>query len=177
MDRSTGVKHTGVCDTMMKACNTTYVGVIHTWVCDTKMEVWNTTHVPIESRLNISKAEDEPEINALSVEQKADILTRAHVRKMVDVTRVLVVVSFSRKSHRNLSEEVRRWFYKNWTNSKKRRYGSKESIQSNLEKDVTPMDGYTHNGVKKDDYVVIEFKHAQSLIGVQEIDLPNSSWN
>ena len=166
MDRSTGVKHTGVCDTRMKACNTTYVGVIHTWVCDTKMEVWNTTHVPIESRLNISKAEDEPEINAQGVEQKANILTRA-LRKMVDVTRVLVVVSFSRKSHRNLSEEVRRWFYKNWTNSKKRRYKSEDSIQSNLEKDVTPMDRYAHNGAKKDDYLVTKFKHARSLIGVQ----------
>ncbi|CAN6845367.1 unnamed protein product [Brassica oleracea var. botrytis] len=161
----------------MEVCNTTHVGVIHTWVCDTKMEVCNTTHVPMESRLKISKAEDEPEINALGVEQKDDILTRAHIRKMVDVTRVLVVVSFSRKSHRNLSEEVRRWFYKNWTNSKKRRYESEKSIQSNLEKDVTPMDGYAHNGVKKDDYLVIKFKHARSLIGVQEIDLPNSNWN
>ncbi|CAN7028168.1 unnamed protein product [Brassica oleracea var. botrytis] len=43
---------------------------------------------------------------------------------MADVTRVIIAISFSRKTHRNLSEEVRRWFYKNWDNSKKRWYGS-----------------------------------------------------
>ncbi|KAL0730897.1 hypothetical protein Bca4012_026991 [Brassica carinata] len=141
------------------------------------LETCNTTHVPMESRLKISEAEDEPEVNALGVEQTADILTRAHVRKMADVTRVLIAVSFSRKNHRNVSEEVRRRFYKNWANSKKRRYGSKESIQSNLEKDVTPMDGFAHNGVEKEGYLRIKFKQMRSLIGVQEIDLPNSSWN
>ncbi|KAG2294188.1 hypothetical protein Bca52824_040857 [Brassica carinata] len=72
----------------------------------------------MESRF--SKAEDEPEIKLLGVEQKADILTRAHVRKMADVTRVIVAVSFSHKTHRNLSEEVRRRFYKKRANSKKR---------------------------------------------------------
>ncbi|CAN6937045.1 unnamed protein product [Brassica oleracea var. botrytis] len=82
------------------------------------MEVCNTTHVPIESRF--SKAEDEPEIKLLGVEHKADILTWAHVRKMADVTRLIVAVSFSHKTHRNLSEEVMRRFYKNWADSKKK---------------------------------------------------------
>ncbi|WZZ75874.1 hypothetical protein YC2023_087244 [Brassica napus] len=141
------------------------------------MEACNTTHVPVESRLEISKAEDEPEINALGVEQKAGILTRAHVRKMADVTKALVAVSFNHKTHRNLSEEVRRRFYKNWANSKKRRYRSEESIRSNLEKDVNPMGGFAHHGVVKEDYLMIMFKQMRSLIGVQEIDLPNSSWN
>ncbi|KAL0714359.1 hypothetical protein Bca4012_021338 [Brassica carinata] len=159
-------------DEDVKACNTTHAGV-----CNTQLEACNTTHVPMESRLKISKAEDEPEINALGVEQTADILTRAHVRKMVDVTRVLIAVSFIRKTNHNLSEEVRRRFYKNWTNSKKRRYRNEERIQSNLEKDVTPMDGFTHYGTVKNDYLRIKFKKMRNLIGVQEIDLPNSSWN
>ncbi|KAL0683648.1 hypothetical protein Bca4012_050496 [Brassica carinata] len=172
VDRSAGVKHTWVCDTKIEECNTTHVGL-----CDTKMEACNTTHVPMESRLKILKAEDEPEIKASGVEQKADILTRARVRKMADVTRVIVAVSFSHKTHPNLSEEVRRRFYKNWTNSKKRRYGSEESIRSNLEKDVNPMGGFAQHGVVKEDYLMIMFKQMRSLIGVQEIDLPNSSWN
>ncbi|WZZ44383.1 hypothetical protein YC2023_040642 [Brassica napus] len=134
------------------------------------MEACNITHVLMKSRLKILKAEDEPEIKASGVEQKADILPRAHVRKMADVTRVIVAVSFSHKTHRNLSEEVRRRFYKNWTNSKKRRYGSEENIRSNLEKDVNPMGRFAHHGVVKEDYLMIMF-------GVQEIDLPNSSWN
>ncbi|KAF3523111.1 hypothetical protein F2Q69_00046932 [Brassica cretica] len=49
---------------------------------------------------------------------------------MADVARVIVVVSFSHKTHRNLSEEVGRRFYKNWANSKKKQYGSEESIRS-----------------------------------------------
>ncbi|CAN6896348.1 unnamed protein product [Brassica oleracea] len=106
VDRSAGVKYTRVCDTRMEVCNTTHIGV-----CDTKVEACNTTHIPMESRF--SKAEDEPEIKLLGVEQNADILTKAHVRKMADVTRVIVAVSFSHKTHRNLSEEVRRRFYKN----------------------------------------------------------------
>ncbi|CAN6918684.1 unnamed protein product [Brassica oleracea] len=159
-----------MCDIKVEVCNTTHVGV-----CDTKVEVCNTTHVPIESRF--SKAEDEPEIKLLGVEQKADILTWAHVRKMADVTKLIVAVSFSHKTHRNLSEEVMIRFYKNWANSKKRRYGSEESIRSNLEKDVNPMGGFAHHGVVKDDYLMIKFKQMKSLIGVQEIDLPNSSWN
>ncbi|CAN6988996.1 unnamed protein product [Brassica rapa subsp. trilocularis] len=175
-----------MCDTKMEVCNTTHVGVCNTThvgvcntthggVCDTKVEACDTTHVPMESRF--SKAEDEPEINLLGVEQKADILPRAHVCKMVDVTRVIIAVSFSHKIHRNLSEEVMRRFYKNWTDSKKKRYGSKESIRSNLEKDVNPMGGFVHRGVVDDDYLMIKFKQMRSLIGVQEIDLPNSSWN
>ncbi|WZY98320.1 hypothetical protein YC2023_070649 [Brassica napus] len=68
-----------------------------------------------------------------------------------------------------------RKFYKNWTDSKKKRYGSKESIRSNLEKDVNSMGGFAHHGVVEDDYLMIEFKQMRSLIGVQEIDLPNSS--
>ncbi|CAN6823245.1 unnamed protein product [Brassica oleracea] len=52
-------------------------------------------------------------INTSDVKQKADILTRAHVRKMADVTKVIIVGSFNHKTHRNLSEEVRRRFYKN----------------------------------------------------------------
>uniref|UniRef100_A0A0D3A2L7 Uncharacterized protein n=1 Tax=Brassica oleracea var. oleracea TaxID=109376 RepID=A0A0D3A2L7_BRAOL len=159
-----------MCDIKVEVCNTTHVGV-----CDTKVEVCNTTHVPIESRF--SKAEDEPEIKLLGVEQKADILTWAHVRKMADVTKLIIAVSFSHKTHRNLSEEVMIRFYKNWANSKKRRYGSEESIRSNLEKDVNPMGGFAHHGVVKDDYLMIKFKQMRSLIGVQEIDLPNSSWN
>lgn len=111
------------------------------------METCNTIHVPVESRLKISKAEDEPEINMMSVEQKTDIPTRAHVRKMADVTRTLIAVSFSRKTHHNLSDEDKRKFYKNWANSKKMQCRSEENIQSNLEKDVTPMDGTAHNGV------------------------------
>ncbi|CAN6896331.1 hypothetical protein Bca4012_094326 [Brassica carinata] len=170
VNRSAGVKYTRVCDTRMEACNTNHIGV-----CDTKVEACNTTHVPMESRF--SKAEDEPEIKLLGVEQKADILTRAHVRKMSDVTRVIVAVSFSHKTHRNLSEEVRRRFYKNWANSKKRRYGSEESIRSNLEKDVNSMGGFAHHGVVKEDYLMIKFKQMRSLIGVQKIDFPNSSWN
>ncbi|WZZ33912.1 hypothetical protein YC2023_017313 [Brassica napus] len=165
VDRSAGVKHTWVCDTKIEECNTTHVGL---YGC-------NTTHVPMESTLKILKAEDEPEIKAPGVEQKADILTRARVRKMADVTRVIVAVSFSHKTHPNLSEEVRRRFYKNWTNSKKRRYGSEESIRSNLEKDVNPMGGFAHHGVVKEDYLMIMFKQMRSLIGVQEIDLPNSN--
>ncbi|CAN6827022.1 unnamed protein product, partial [Brassica oleracea var. botrytis] len=161
-----------VCDTKIEECNTTHVGV-----CDTKMEACNTTHIPMESRLKILKAEDEPEIKASGVERKADILTRARVRKMADVTRVIVVVSFSHKTHRNLSEEVGRRFYKNWANSKKRRYRNEESIRSNLEKDVNPMGGFAHHGVVKEDYLMIMFKQMRSLIGVQEIDLPNSSCN
>ncbi|CAN6989549.1 unnamed protein product [Brassica rapa subsp. trilocularis] len=125
----------------------------------------------------VDRSADEPMINVLGVEQKADILTRAHVRKMADVTRVIAAVSFSHKSHRNLSEEVMRRFYKNWADSKKRRYGSKESIRSNLEKDVNPMGGFAHHGVLNEDYLMIMFKQMRSLIGVQEIDLPNSSWN
>ncbi|CAN7118780.1 unnamed protein product [Brassica rapa subsp. narinosa] len=167
-----------MCDTKMEVCNTTHVGVCNTThggVCDTKVEACDTTHVPMESRF--SKAEDEPEINLLGVEQKADILPRAHVRKMVDVTRVIIAVNFNHKTHRNLSEEVMRRFYKNWADSKKKRYGSKESIRSNLEKDVNPMGGFIHRGVVDDDYLMIEFKQMRSLIGVQEIDLPNSSWN
>ncbi|WZZ64516.1 hypothetical protein YC2023_075886 [Brassica napus] len=128
VDKSAGVKHMWVCDTKIEECNTTHVGV-----CDTKMEACNTMHVPMESRLKILKAEDEPEIKASGVEQKAYILTRARVRKMAGVARVIVVVSFSHKTHRNLSEEVGRRFYKNWANSKKKRYGSEESIRSNLE--------------------------------------------
>ena len=113
-------------------------------MCDTKMEACNTTQIPMEANLKISKIEEEPEINVSGVEQKADILTRDHIRKMADVTRVIVAVSFSlRRGYRNLSEEVRRRFYKNWVNSKKRRYGSEERIQSNLEKDVIPMGGFT----------------------------------
>ncbi|CAN7024271.1 unnamed protein product, partial [Brassica oleracea var. botrytis] len=159
-----------VCDTKIEECNTTHVGV-----CDTKMEACNTTNIPMESRF--SKAEDEPEIKLLGVEQKADILTRAHVRKMADVTRVIVAVSLSHKTHRNLSEEVRRRLYKNQADSKKKRYGSEESIRSNLEKDVNPMGGFAHQGVVKEDYLMIMFKQMRSLIGVQEIDHPNSSWN
>ncbi|CAN6848657.1 unnamed protein product, partial [Brassica oleracea] len=161
-----------VCDTKIEECNKTHIGV-----CDTKMEACNTTHVPMEARLKILKAEDEPEIKASGVKQKADILTRARLCKMADVTRVIVVVSFSHKTHRNLSEEVRRRFYKNWANSKKRRYGSEESIRSNLEKDVNPMGGFAHHGVVKEDYLMIKFKQMRSLIGVQKIDIPNSSWN
>ncbi|CAN7141335.1 unnamed protein product [Brassica rapa subsp. narinosa] len=167
-----------LCDTKMEVCNTTHVGVCNTThggVCDTKVEACDTTHVPMESRF--SKAEDEPEINQLGVEQKADILPRAHVRKMADVTKVIIAVNFSHKTHRNLSEEVMRRFYKNWADSKKKRYGSKESIRSNLEKDVNSMGGFAHHGVVEDDYLMIEFKQMRSLIGVQEIDLPNSSWN
>ncbi|WZY73470.1 hypothetical protein YC2023_005710 [Brassica napus] len=170
VDRSAGVKHTRVCDTQMEACNMTHVGV-----CDTKVEVCNTAHIPMESRF--SKAEDEPKINLLGVEQKADILTRAHVLKMADVTRVIAAVSFSHKTHCNLSEKVMRRFYKNWADSKKKRYESKESIWSNLEKDVNPMGGFVHHSVVEDDYLMIEFKQMRSLIGVQEIDLSNSSWN
>ncbi|KAL0716661.1 hypothetical protein Bca4012_065983 [Brassica carinata] len=111
----------------------------------------------MESRLKISKAEDEPKVNALGVEQTADILTRAHVRKMadmttrahihkmVDVTRVLIAISFIRKTNHNLSEE------------------------SNLEKDVTPMDGFAHYGTVKNDYLRIKFKQMRSLIGVQKL--------
>ncbi|XP_033139578.1 uncharacterized protein LOC117131649 [Brassica rapa] len=167
-----------LCDTKMEVCNTTHVGVCNTThggVCDTKVEACDTTHVPMESRF--SKDEDEPEINQLGVEQKADILPRAHVRKMADVTRVIIAVSFSHKTHRNLSEEVMRRLYKNWADSKKKRYGSKESIRSNLEKDVNSMGGFAHHGVVEDDYLMIKFKQMRSLIGVQEIDLPNSSWN
>ncbi|WZZ24120.1 hypothetical protein YC2023_007521 [Brassica napus] len=170
VDRPTGSEKKVMCDIKVEVCNTTHVGV-----CDTKVEVCNTTHVPIESRF--SKAEDEPEIKLLGVEQKADILTWAHVRKMADVTKLIIAVSFSHKTHRNLSEEVMIRFYKNWANSKKRRYGSEESIRSNLEKDVNPMGGFAHHGVVKDDYLMIKFKQMRSLIGVQEIDLPNSSWN
>ncbi|CAN6920727.1 unnamed protein product [Brassica oleracea] len=161
-----------MCDTKVEVCNTT-----STWVCDTKMEACDTTHVPMQSRLKISKAEDEPQINVLGVEQKADILSRYHVRKMADVTRFIVAVNFSHKTHRNLSEEVRRRFYKNWADSKKRRYGSEESIRSNLEKDMNPMGGFAHHGVVKEDYLMIMFKQMRSFIGAQEIDLPNSSWN
>ncbi|CAN6885912.1 unnamed protein product [Brassica oleracea var. botrytis] len=146
-------------------------------LCDTKVEACNTTHVPMESRLKILKAEDEPEIKASGVEQNADILARARVRKMADVIRVIVAVSFNHKTHRNLSEEVRRRFYKNWADSKKKRYGSEESIRSNLEKDVNPMGGFAHHDVVKEDYLMIMFKQMMSLIEVQEIDLPNSSWN
>ncbi|WZZ60712.1 hypothetical protein YC2023_060819 [Brassica napus] len=96
---------------------------------------------------------------------------------MADVTKFIIVGSFNHKTHRNLSEEVRRRFYKNWANSKKRRYGSEESIRSNLEKDVNPMSGFAHHGVVKEDYLRIMFKQMRSVIGVQEIDLPNSSWN
>ncbi|KAL0642937.1 hypothetical protein Bca4012_041227 [Brassica carinata] len=96
---------------------------------------------------------------------------------MADVTRVIVAVSLSHKTHRNLSEEVRRRLYKNQTDSKKKRYGSEESIRSNLEKDVNPMGGFAHHGVVKEDYLMIMFKQMRSLIGVQEIDLPNLSWN
>ncbi|CAF1835469.1 hypothetical protein Bca4012_030669 [Brassica carinata] len=170
VDRSAGVKYTRVCDTRMEACNTTHVGV-----CDTKVEACSTTNIPMESRF--SKAEDEPEIKLLGVEQKADILTRAHVRKMADVTRVIVAVSLSHKTHRNLSEEVRRRLYKNQADSKKKRYGSEESIRSNLEKDVNSMGGFAYHGVVKEDYLMIKFKQMRSLIRVQEIDLPNSSWN
>ncbi|WZZ32383.1 hypothetical protein YC2023_015784 [Brassica napus] len=124
VDRSAGVKHTRVCDTRMEACNTIHLGVKHTSVRDTKMEAYNTVHVPVESRLKISKAEDEPETHAPGVEQKVDIPTRADVRKMVDVTKALVAVSFNHKTHRNLSEEAKRRFYKNWTHSKNRWYGN-----------------------------------------------------
>ncbi|WZZ86720.1 hypothetical protein YC2023_115299 [Brassica napus] len=127
-------------------------------VCDTNMEVCNTTHVSVESRLEISKAKDDPEINAPSVEQKVDILTRAHLCKMAHVTKALVAVSFNHKTHRNLSEEVRRRLYKNWANSKKRRYESEESIQSNLEKNVNPVGGFVHHGVVKEDYLRIKFE-------------------
>ncbi|CAN6858941.1 unnamed protein product [Brassica oleracea] len=148
-----------MCDTKVEVCNMTHVGVF-----DTKMEACNTTHVPMESRF--SKAEDEPKINLLSVEKKADILPRAHIRKMADVTRVIVAVSFSHKTHRNLSEEVRRRFYKNWADSKKKQYGSEESIRSNLEKDVNPMGGFPHHDVVKEDYLMIKFKQMKSLIGI-----------
>lgn len=167
-----------LCDTKMEVCNTTHEGVCnttHRGVCDTKVEACDTTHVPMKSRF--SKDEDEPEIKLLGVEQKADIFTRAHVRKMADVTRVIIAVNFSHKTHRNLSEEVMRRLYKNWADSKKKRYGSKESIRSNLEKDVNSMGGFAHHGVVEDDYLMIKFKQMRSLIGVQEIDLPNSSWN
>ena len=60
-------------------------------------------------------------------------------------------------------------------NSKKRWYGSEESIQSNLEKDVNPIDGFAHNDVETYDYFMIKFKNARSLIGVQEIDFSNSN--
>ncbi|KAL0682157.1 hypothetical protein Bca4012_049004 [Brassica carinata] len=63
---------------------------------------------------------------------------------MADVTRVIVAVSFSHKTHRNLSEEVRRRFYKNWADSKKMRYRSEESIRSNLEKDLLIDFGVKH---------------------------------
>ncbi|CAG7893450.1 unnamed protein product [Brassica rapa] len=117
VDRSTVCNTTQgiLCDTKMEVCNTTHVGVCNTThggVCDTKVEACDTTHIPMESRF--SKAEDEPEINQLGVERKADILPAAHVRKMADVTRVIIAVSFSHKTHRNLSEEVMRKFYKNW---------------------------------------------------------------
>ncbi|KAG2240684.1 hypothetical protein Bca52824_097117, partial [Brassica carinata] len=39
-----------------------------------------------------------------------DIPTRADARKMVDVTKALVAVSFNHKTHRNLSEEAREGF-------------------------------------------------------------------
>ncbi|CAN6937532.1 unnamed protein product [Brassica oleracea var. botrytis] len=159
-----------MCGTKVGVYNTTHRGV-----CDTKVEACDTTHCPMKSKF--SKDEDEPEIKLLGVEQKADILTRTHVLKMADVTRVFIAVSFSHKTHRNLSEEVMRRFYKNWADSKKKRYGSKESIQSNLEKDVNSMGGFAHHGVVDDDYLMIMFKQMRSLIGVQKIDLPNSSWN
>ncbi|KAL0696571.1 hypothetical protein Bca4012_063751 [Brassica carinata] len=160
-------------DEDVKACNTTHAGV-----CDTQMEACNTTHVPMESRLKISKAEDEPEINTPGFEQKANILTRAHVSKTADMTRVLVAVSFSHKTHRNLNEESRRGFYKNWAKSKKKAFtGYAKQYESEEGKDENPMGGFTHYGVVIDDYLMIKFKQMRSLIGVQEIDLPNSSWN
>ncbi|KAL0864217.1 hypothetical protein Bca101_043335 [Brassica carinata] len=158
-------------DEDVKVCNTTHAGV-----CNTQLEACNTTHVSMESRLKISKAEDEPEVNALGVEQTADILTRAHVRKMADVTRVLVAVSFSHKTCQNLNEESRRRFYKNWAKSKKKAFTSKDCEGVVTRWDENPMGGFAHYGVVIDDYLMIKFKKMRSLIGVQEIDLPNSSW-
>lgn len=47
VDKPAGVKHTGTCNTKMKACN--------------------ITHVPMEPNLKISDAENEPKINASGV--------------------------------------------------------------------------------------------------------------
>ncbi|KAL0741533.1 hypothetical protein Bca4012_083046 [Brassica carinata] len=194
----------------------------------------------MKSRLKISKAEDESEINAPGVEKNANI---AHIRKMADVTRVLVAVSFSHKTHWNLNEQSRRMFYKNWGKSKKKAFTGyakqyeneegKKNVQTQIKKmkglkqkkahmmeiktnggtinqkvnfaynffeklipigvigvtkgkgyegvvtrwDVNPMGGFAHHGVVKDDCLRIKFKQMRSLIGVQEIDLPNSSRN